>query len=168
MLKTQKSIIFFVTLFLSIASSSFGAELSLNHAIAKDGKTIEIPFIIDQAVNIAGIKIALNYDRKIIKYLKITKSKASSPLMHIVNSKNPGRLIVVMAGARGIKGKQLTLFSLSFEILQNEKNPFDIEITKVELISDDLKPVKCSFKKKNVIKEQTESVLPVKKKTGQK
>jgi hypothetical protein len=64
--------------------------------------------------------------------------------MHIVNDKKPGLLIVVMAGARGIKGKEFSIFTLTFEIKKGLKgnHTTEIIITEVQLMSDQLKDIK--------------------------
>lgn len=101
---------------------------------------------------LAGIKLVMNYAENAYTYKEIKKSKATSSLLSVVNDKHPGKLIVVMAGARGISGKDVSLMSLYFtpkEKKQNLNSPL-LSIKDVELMSEDLKELKCSvdaFKK---------------------
>ena len=37
--------------------------------------------------------------------------------MHIINDRTPGKLIIVMAGARGIQGKGMTILTLNFTVV---------------------------------------------------
>jgi len=94
------------------------------------------------------MKLVFKYDAKVLKYVKGEKTKHTSPLMHVVNDKNPGTLIIVMAGARGIKGEKISLFSLSFETCGTitEKTSMGLKISERQLMSDTLKEVDCTIK----------------------
>ena len=66
----------------------------------------------------------------------------------IYNNKKPGLLIVVMAGAKGIKGKDFSILELAFEIKKglNGNNTTQIKLTEIQLMSDKLKNIKCTVK----------------------
>jgi len=87
----------------------------------------------------------MEYDCKILIFKNGVKTKESNPLMHIVNDKKPGKLIVVMAGAKGIKGKDFPILTLTFEIKKNltGNHTTSIRINDVHLMSDQLKEIKC-------------------------
>ncbi len=135
-------------------SAAYGTELFISSANVPEQNTLKIKTIIDQIDNLAGIKICFEYDPGSIKFNKMTKSKATSSLMHIVNSKNPGRLIIVMAGAKGVTGEKLELFDLDFEKTGKNIKTVVIKISTVELLSDSLKEIKCLYKQINTF-EQT-------------
>ncbi len=140
----KTTILLFLISFLFV-SAAYGTEFSLSWQKASKDNYLKILAIIDQTDNIAGIKVSLQYDPKVIKYYKMTKTKATSPLMHIVNDKTPGTLIIVMAGAKGIKGKKLELFNIAFEKIKKNIKTVDIKISTIELISDKLKEIKCQY-----------------------
>lgn len=123
-------------------------ELYIPALKAKSGESIDIPIMIDRVDNLAGLKLVIKYDSKILTFKKGMTTKHSNSLMHIVNDKKPGRLIVVMAGAKGIKGKDFAVLKLTFEIKGALKanHVSAIEISDVEMMSDQLKDVKCTIK----------------------
>lgn len=130
--------------FLFCSSSAIGTELYIPALTAKSGQTLEVPIRIDQVDNLAGIKIVMTYDPELLKFKKAAKTQNTSALMHIVNDKTPGLIIVVMAGARGIKGDDFAIMTLSFNIKQGLKGNHTtrIKITEAQLMSDDLKDIK--------------------------
>ncbi len=110
---------------------------------AVSGRIVDIPVMVDQVENLAGVKIIIEYDLNILEFKKATKTQNTSSLMHIVNKKKPGSLIIVMAGAKGIKGKGFPLLSLQFETKKGLKSncSISIKITDVQLMSDKLEKV---------------------------
>ena len=135
-----------VTFFLTCPVSA--TELYIPALKAKSGESIDIPIMIDRVDNLAGLKLVMKYDSKILTFKKGMKTRHSNSLMHIINDKKPGRLIVVMAGAKGIKGKDFAVLKLTFEIKGALKanHVTAIEISDVEMMSDQLKDVKCTIK----------------------
>lgn len=78
------------------------------------GRSIEIPFILERPPMVAGIKFVVVYDDSLLKYKGFHKSKAASSMIHVVNSKVPGRLVIAMASARGVSGDKVEVFRLIF------------------------------------------------------
>ena len=115
---------------------------------ARSGQSVDIPIMIDQVDNLAGLKLVIKYDPKILTFKKGVKTKHSDSLMHIINNKKPGRLIVVMAGAKGIRGKDFPILNLTFEIKAGlkENHVTNIEISDLEMMSDQLKDITCNVK----------------------
>jgi hypothetical protein len=64
-------------------------------------------------------------------------------MLHVVNDKVPGRLIIVMAAARGFAGENAELVEMSFELLQDvkEEDRVRVQITEAELMSDKLQKI---------------------------
>jgi hypothetical protein len=89
----------------------------------------------------------MSYDQEILVFKKGAKTKQTDSLMHVVNDKKPGQIIVVMAGARGIKGKNIPIFTLSFDVKSSIKgnHKIKIAITEAQLMSDQLKEIKCNI-----------------------
>lgn len=129
--------IIIITLF---AFVSYGSELEIPQIKAAPGQTIRIPIIVEKVDNLAGLKLTVEYDTEILTYRDGRKTSHTDSMMHIVNDKNPGRLIIVMAGARGVKGEQLPVFSLLFDINPNLKGNRNagLSIKEVQLMSDKL------------------------------
>jgi hypothetical protein len=130
------------------ADGAWAAELQIPAIKAKPGQEIVVPLVIDQIANLAGVKVILNYDKEILTFREGNKSPATQSLMHIINDKTPGRLIVVMAGARGIQGKEVTILMLGFGVKKGlpAGHTTVIEISEVQLMGDDLKEVECKAK----------------------
>jgi hypothetical protein len=131
------------SLFLFTASATLATEIFIPRKEASPGQQVQIPVMVDQVENLAGIKLLITYDSEILVFKKAEKTKETSPLMHIVNDKVPGRLILVMAGPTGVKGKGIALMTLTFEINKNIRGIRNtrLAITEVQLKNDQLKDI---------------------------
>lgn len=129
-------------------SSVFGAELTIAAVQAKAGQDIRVPITIDQADHLAGIKLVINYNKEALAFTGGARSKSTDSMMHVINDKTPGKLIVVMAAARGISGKDVTLLTLFFNVkkVPTEGNAPLITIVDSQLMGDDLKDIPCKIK----------------------
>jgi hypothetical protein len=138
--------IFFLFISLSWQGSVGATEIRIPPITARPSQTIDIPIIIDEVDNLAGVKLVMSYDPEILVFKKGAKTKQTDSLMHVVNDKKPGQLIVVMAGARGIKGKNVPIFTLTFDVKSGLKGNHvtKIAITEVQLMTDQLKEIKCN------------------------
>jgi hypothetical protein len=130
------------------SASAFGTELYIPEIKAQSGSTVEVPLMIDDIANLAGVKIVMKYDASILTYKGAVKTEKTTSLMHIVNDKKPGILIIVMAGPRGIKGQKFSIINLSFETAKDMKKSVKtlFTITEVQLMSDQLKDVPHTIK----------------------
>ncbi len=130
------------------AGSAISAEIFIPATNIKAGQIAEIPVKLDTADNLAGVKIVMKYDADILTFKQADKTKETSGLMHIVNDKKPGILIIVMAGAKGFSGKDIRLFVMSFESKKDlkETKTVKLEITESQLMSDQLKDIAHTVK----------------------
>lgn len=137
-----------IVLALFCAAPAWGAELNIPSAKGKAGQEIRIPLVLDQVGNLAGVKLVLHYDKDILTFKEGSKSEATQSLMHIINDKTPGKLIIVMAGARGVQGKGMTILTLTFGIRKGltGNHATTIEVPEVQLMGDDLKEIECKVK----------------------
>ena len=135
-----------MTVFLLSTGRVFGAELYIPEIAAKSGQTIDISMKIDKVEDLAGIKIVLKYDSGLFRFLGTEKTEFTSPLMHVVNDKTPGRVILVMAGAKGISGKDIPLLLLKFKVTNKlrTQQATRFDITGAELMSAELKNIDCT------------------------
>ena len=134
-----------ILLFLRV-DFTWGTEIYIPPMKGKKGKSIEIPIMINQVDNLAGIKLVIRYDSKTLIFKRGIKTKYSEPLMYVINSKKAGQLIIVMAGANGISGKSFPLLKLIFEVKDIKK--YDsawIKIVEAQLVSDKLNSIKCKI-----------------------
>lgn len=140
-------------LFLCGAASAWATELQIPPLKAKAGQEIRVPLVIDQIGNLAGVKLVLHYDKELLTFREGNKSPATQSLMHIINDKTPGKLIIVMAGARGIQGKGITIMTLDFTVKKGlDGSPTAmIEIPEVQLMGDDLKEIECKAKPGTIV-----------------
>ena len=120
---------------------ALGVELTFPAVEIDPGGGFEMPVMVDGVENLAGVKLSLSYDQRVLTFKKAEKTRATTSLMHIVNDKKPGVLIIVMAGARGIKGKKFPLLRLTFEAKTPDNLPHEtkIEVKEIQLMSDQLK-----------------------------
>ncbi|RLB12578.1 MAG: hypothetical protein DRG39_01540 [Deltaproteobacteria bacterium] len=140
------SIVITITIFFFSLSLGWGAEIYISSVKAGAKGDIEIPIMIDQINKLAGVRLILRYDPKALIFKKGIKTKYSDPLICVINSKKIGKLIIVMAGAKGISGKHFPLIKLIFKI--KDKKGFQnswIRIIEAQLVSEDLKAIKCKI-----------------------
>lgn len=110
------------------------------------GQAVVAPVHIGPVEKLAGIKMTLEYDPKALVFEKADKSKATASMMHVVNDKTPGRLIIVMAAAKGVGGADVEILTLRFKPVPCKgKTPVaaKIKFAAPELVSEDLKNIPC-------------------------
>jgi hypothetical protein len=107
-------------------------------------KRAVVPIVIERAEKLAGIKLVLKYDTDLLSYKGADKTPQTSALMHLVNDKQPGRLVVVMAGAVGISGEALPIVNLRFEVRNRPagQGVLPIEIVETQLMSEKLEELR--------------------------
>jgi hypothetical protein len=136
-----------VLVFLS-AGNVAGAELH-NSAREKGaaGDLVTLAVMVDKVEKLAGIKLVLEYDEKVLKFVRAEKTQHTANMLHVVNDKTPGKLIIVMASARGFSAENVELVQLSYELLtdvkKGEKAP--LQIIRAELMGDDLRRIGVQF-----------------------
>lgn len=129
-------------------SEALCLEVFIPSARAIPGQSVDIPVVIDKVDNLAGIKIVITYDHHVLTFVTADKSKETSSLMHVVNSKNPGVLIIVMAGAKGVGGENLPLVTMRFNVrkqIPEALKQTKLAITELQLMSDQLKELKSTI-----------------------
>ena len=142
---TKRFISVVVALLLCVTVSIvFGAELNIPTVTGSHGDIVKLPVIIDKVDNLAGIKLSLSYDKNTLKFIKAEKTTYTANMLHVVNEKVPGRLIVVMAAARGFTGENAPLVEMSFELLKDVKkeDKVIVQIIEAELMNDKLQRIK--------------------------
>jgi hypothetical protein len=144
--KWQIAMIFTFLISLPWRGSVDATEIRIYPITTRPNQTIDVPIIVDEVDNLAGVKLVMSYDPEILVFKKGAKTKETDSLMHVVNDKKPGQLIVVMAGARGIKGKNVPIFTLTFDVKSGLKGNHvtKIAVTEAQLMSDQLKEIKCT------------------------
>jgi hypothetical protein len=139
-------IVFMPVLFFSVLwqASVSATEVRIPPIVTHPNQTIDVPIIVDEVENLAGVKIVMSYDPEILVFKKGAKTRETDSLMHAVNDKKPGQVIVVMAGARGIKVKNTPIFTLTFDVKPGltGNHVTKIAITEAQLMSDQLKEIK--------------------------
>lgn len=124
--------------------TALAIELSTPELRAVTGQSVDIPIVVDKVDNLAGVKLVVKYDSNILAFKKGSKTEHTTSLMHIVNDKKPGLLIAVMAGAKGIRGENIPIILLTFDIKKDLKTEVitRLEIAEIQLMSDELKDIK--------------------------
>ncbi len=126
-----------------LASPALGTELHIPAASVASGASLSVPVMLDAVDNLAGVKLVMTYDADLLTFKKADKTGPTSSLMHIVNDKKPGALIIVMAGAKGIQAKDFPILTLAFDVKAGltGNHTTSIEITEAQMMSDDLKNI---------------------------
>ncbi len=130
-----------------LATPARGTELSVPTLDVSAGKPFDIPLMVDKVEKLAGVKIVLHYDKTYLSFAKAAKTKKTSSLMHVVNDKTPGRLILVMAGPKGISGEKFALLMLTFKVRRpvKQKKRVEFKIDRVEMMNEKLKNIPCKI-----------------------
>jgi len=170
----------FTSFYFFIVSVSFlfcaekKAQLIFSQMSVNPGQTLEIPVLLKNVPNMAGIKLAIQYDKDLLTYLRSEKTKTTASLMHIVNDKHPGKLIIVMAGARGVALNNQSIMNLFFKVKENISKSVDtkFKINELQLMSDNLKELAYEFqiapihiKASKKIKSDSKQMSEIKKQT---
>jgi len=136
-----------------VTSPAWGTELRIPDLKGRSGQEVRVPLVLDQVGNLAGVKLILHYNKDLLTFQEGVKTQSTQSLMHIINDKTPGKLIVVMAGARGIQGKEMTILTLTFAIKKGltTNHTTVIEAPEVQLMGDDLKEIECKVKPGTVV-----------------
>lgn len=127
---------------------AFGAIVSTPDLTVTAGNPVTVPIMIDEANDIAGVKIVVSYDADLLEFKTAGKTEYSNSMLHVVNDQTPGILIIVMAGAQGIRGKSLAFLELSF-LVQNEvprATTTNLKISGIELVTEGLEKVEATVK----------------------
>ena len=130
-----------VGLLMAWPSSIWAASVHLPKIQVVPGEVVEIPVNLEKVENLAGLKLVLAYDSTYLQFQKERKPPVAQSLMHIVNPKIQGKLIVVMAGAKGIQVKNGPIIYLTFKVSNKIAPPkkIPIKIEEVQLMTDQLK-----------------------------
>ncbi len=131
---------------LAAESPAAAAQLTIPDLKAKPGKDVGVPLIVDEVQRLAGVKLILSYNKDLLVYKGAARTKNTDSMMHVVNDKTPGKLIVVMAGAVGITGKNINLLTLFFGVRGANGAVAVIKADDVQLMGDDLKDIPCKAK----------------------
>ena len=147
----QNTFKFFIPLLVVIlgvcSTPVWGTRLSVPPLKAKPGQKIDMPLMIDQIEKLAGVKLVIKYDAALLTFVKATKTAQTTSLMHIVNDRTPGILIVVMAGAQGISGKNFPLLNLTFMVTKDihKGSTTELQVTESQFMSEDLKDIPATI-----------------------
>lgn len=98
--------------------------------------------MIDKVEKLAGMKVTIAYDKDQLTFIKAEKAKAVTSFMHVVNDKNPGIVIIVIASASGVSGTNLPLLHLQFN--RNDTTPEVkgvISVTQIQLMDENLQEI---------------------------
>jgi len=166
---------FFIGSACIVMSAEKKSQLIFSEMTVKPDQKIEIPVLLNNVPNMAGIKLALKFDKDLLSYVKSEKTKTTASLMHIVNDKHPGKLVIVMAGARGVPVNNQSIMNLHFKVNKNIPEAVDTKftVTELQLMSDSLKELEYEYKifpihiqASKKIKKQSDKKIEKSKQTG--
>lgn len=122
---------------------SDAAEIRIDAQTVTAGQPVRVPIVVDGADDLAGVKIVLHYDPGQLAYRGTARAEAAGHMMHVVNDKQPGTLIIVMAGATGIQAENLALLTLTFEVRADLATGAEValRVTESQLMSAQLKDI---------------------------
>lgn len=133
-----------ILLVICIAPDS-GSAATLKLTASQTAANHQLTLEIDEVEKLAGLKISVTYAEKTLKFISAKKTKETSSFMHVVNDKQPGKLIIVMASAKGITGSGVALFTMDFQLLSHkEGESTEVTTSGCQLMSEDLKELACS------------------------
>lgn len=124
-------------------TQAYATEMIIGSANAAPGQEFSVNATLEPGTRVAGIKMVLGYDADILMFVKAEKLEAANGMMFVVNDRNPGKLIIVMAGASGIDLPRADLLKLVFRVRDPIRNTMktQIQLLEIEAKSDSLKQV---------------------------
>jgi hypothetical protein len=136
-------IIFTLAFYLTESTPLQAANLTLSTTSTPDSEVLVLE--IDKVEKLAGMKLTIEYPARFLEYKASQKASPFNSFMQVVNDKNPGRLILVMANATGVSGENLKIFELTFsKKMQNLPATLKIAPTECQLMSDSLQEIPCT------------------------
>lgn len=101
---------------------------------------------VDHVDKLAGVKITLNYPPDYLHFESASKGTPFHSFIHVINDKTPGKLIFVMASAKGIPGSNLLLFTLHFKKLSpvSTSHKKQIQFSQCQLMDEGLQEISCT------------------------
>ena len=101
------------------------------------------------------MKVVLGYDADLLEYAVLRKPAVAGSLMHMVNPRQAGRVIVVMARARGISLDDEPIMEVTFMLknLEGQDVPeaTEVKIAKVEAMNDNLETIHMTQRNGHVL-----------------
>lgn len=133
--------------------AALAAELFVPAVEAVAGKSVTVPVMLDKVDNLAGLKVAMVYDETRLGFEKAVKTEKTAGLMHVVNDTKPGQLIIVMAGARGVRIDHEAVINLHFMVKPEAAGVSGIRLrlTEVQLMSEQLKDIPCTLRFEDLV-----------------
>lgn len=124
------------------------AEIAVDDGAGNAGEIVEISVRAKGIENLAGVKLVLAYDKDKLVFEQADKTPLTHSLMHIVNSRTAGNLIVVMAGARGVRADDGAIVDLRFRVPENgtKAETTRVELREVQVMSDQLREIHAEAK----------------------
>jgi hypothetical protein len=130
----------------SVSISCYANNAKLSFVPETSENLIKLALVIDHAEKIAGMKVTIAYDNNHLTFIKAEKSPITSSFMHVTNDKNPGKLIIVMASARGISGENIPLIHLEFtKSLNTDRQTQKISVIQIQLMDENLQEIQADY-----------------------
>ena len=144
---------FFVVLPVSAAA----AELRIPDVQFGQRNILEVPVIVDRAERLSAVKMALWYDQDLFAFKKVIKAAEAKSLLHAVNHRTPGILVVAMAGARGVRAENLKVITLVFELKPHaaDQTPIPFMVRESRLVDEELKNIDHSVSVGKILQHRT-------------
>lgn len=141
--KAPYILLFFTFLLFTIVFSANATELTLAHKATDSTVIIEVS--LDKVEKLAGMKLAFDYPKNTYQIKDTKKSSNLNSFMHVVNDKTPGRLIIVVASAKGVSGSKFKLFDLTFSrVKADAPESLILKPTECQLMNESLQTIPCT------------------------
>ena len=134
-------------------SPAEAVEVSIDGGAVAPGESFAATLTVDTVKELAGIKIVIDYNHHLLIYAGGAKTNHTGAMMHVVNDKKPGRLILVMASAQGISGDKIPLFTFTFTARKDleKKQETSLNIAELQMMSEKLKNIDASQRTGSIV-----------------
>lgn len=106
--------------------------------------TVVLVLKIDKIEKLAGMKLSIDYPNQFLQVKTSQKGATFNSFMQVVNDKNPGKIIMVMASATGVSGENIKLFEVTFTKIGNDQSTtLEFKPTECQLMSESLQSISC-------------------------
>lgn len=122
--------------FLFLCARVFAIEVTVSEVIANPGEKVTVSIGVDNAKDIAGCDITLEYDSTMLTAKEARATDLIKNLNPITNVNIAGKVRFAMAAIPGLKSGSGAMFNIDFEIKPNAKGKIALILSEVSLFDE--------------------------------
>ncbi len=151
---------FIALLFLFLCVRAFAIEISVSEITANPGEEITASISVDNAKDIAGCDITLEYDSAMLTAKDARATDLVKSLNPVTNIKIAGKVRFAMAAIPGLKSGSGAMFDIDFEIKPTAKGKIALTLSDASLFDENGMDLPVTIKNGSVTIREEQPILP--------